>query len=75
MTNLTQAGSKIKGMRIVGENKKVSVDDLVAGTEYNNDAKLRELGLSRDEKIMGGFDIVIDLEQPTSATTDGSVNK
>jgi hypothetical protein len=61
MTNVTQAGSKVKGMRIRGGSK-ISVNELVGGTELDNDAKLRELGISRSDEVMGGFNIEIDLE-------------
>ncbi len=70
MTNVTQAGSKIKGMRIEGGREK-TVQEVVEGTEMNDDAKLKELGLSRTQKIPYGFDIIIDIEPP-QITTPGS---
>jgi hypothetical protein len=63
MTNVTQAGGKVKGMRIEGGYER-PVKDVVRGSDMDNDTKLAELGLSRDQKILTGFDIIIDIEPP-----------
>jgi hypothetical protein len=63
MTNITQAGGKVKGMRIDG-GLEGTVDSIVKSSDMDNDEKLKELGLSRTDKILYGFDIVIDIEPP-----------
>jgi len=67
-TNVVQAGGKVKRMRIDGGTES-TVDYLVEGSEMDSDVELAKLGLSRKDKVLWGFDIVIDIEPPTPAPT------
>jgi hypothetical protein len=73
MTNVIQAGAKVRGMRIEGGSE-ATVDSIVRGSEMDEDAKLAELGLSRNQKILKGFEIVIDIDPP-AAPSPGTKGK
>jgi len=68
MTNVVQAGGKVKGMKLEGGGES-TVDHVVHGTDMDDDVKLRELGLLRTDKILYGFNIVIDIEPPQTTPT------
>jgi Domain of unknown function (DUF4157) len=68
MTNVVQAGGKVKSMKVDGGYES-TVDHVVHGTDMDDDVKLHELGLLRTDKIWYGFDIVIDIEPPQITPT------
>lgn len=74
MTNITQAGGKVRGMRIEGGYED-TVGEVVKGSDMDDDAKLKELGLSRTDKTLYGFDIVVDIEPPSSPTSGVGTKK
>jgi hypothetical protein len=63
VTNLTQAGVKVRGLRIQGGNLR-KVESVVNGTEMDNDKTLADLGLTRDQQVLANFNIIIDIEPP-----------
>jgi len=63
-TNLNQAGSRVKSMRIEGAIEK-TVGEVIRGTELDNDAELQKLGISRNDRAPYFFDIIIDIEPPS----------
>jgi hypothetical protein len=74
MTNVVQAGGKVKSMRIEG-GREVTVNYAVRGSEMDDDVKLKELGLSRTDKVWYSFDIVIDIEPPQMPPTAPMMEK